>query len=364
MTQPWALLAGEFQRVIDTLPLAILLTDSERRIVAANPAALELFVYDLATLIGATIESLIPARYGQHHPEQYARYVHDPTTRTMGKGRDLWALKSTGEEIPVEVGLTALQCEPRIFLASIVDLTLRKEAETILRNRQALLESALEDARRLLGEQVASSTRLEERQKLGRELHDTLSQSLYSIGLGLRTAMTRADRGADAKEPLEYCLGLTESAMVEMRTLLFKLRPNSLEDVPLADVLRTHALAVGSRTPFQVVFEHSKAACEEPEFDQKYALYRIATEALHNCTKHALEASVVKVVLVSELEQVILSVQDDGPGFDLQRASSGHGMQTMKEWAESAHGSIEMFSGEKGTIVRAKVPRLAPTSSN
>lgn len=350
-------LAQDVERVVQALPVAIVMTDDERRIVLANKAALELFGYEKHSLLGKELEVLLPERFAAHHPKLYSEYLHKPATRAMGQGRDLAALKSSGQEFPVEVGLTVLDTKPRYYLASIVDITIRKEAEAMLKDRQSFLESMLDDTRKQLEEQVASSTRLEERQRLGRELHDTLSQNLYGIGLGLRTAMARTERGADPKEALKYCLGLTESALVEMRALLFKLRPKSLEDVPLADVLKSHAQAVATRTNFEISFEHKKLSSEELDYDRKYALYRIATEALHNCTKHALDATQVTIVLTSEPNQVTVSVEDDGPGLS-EELSSGHGLKTMRERAEAASGLFELGAGSRGGVrVVATIPR-------
>lgn len=356
MNLPWMFLAGDVERVVDALPVAIIMTDDERRIVASNQAALELFGYTKEELLGQKLEILLPERFATRHPHLYHQFLKDPSTRPMGHGRDLAGRKKDGQEFPVEVGLTVLNAHPPFYLASVVDLTFRKQVEGMLKDRQQYLEETLEDTRKLLEEQVASSTRLEERQRLGRELHDTLSQSLYGIGLGLRTAMARVDNGTDPTDALSYCLNLTESALVEMRALLFKLRPQSLEDVPLADVLQSHAQAVDARTTLKVSFVHNKAAEEELEFDRKYAIYRITTEAIHNCVKHAKDASEVLITLHSEPERVTVIVRDNGPGFS-DTAAGGHGLRTMRERAEAAQGTFEVATGPEGTTVTACVPR-------
>ena len=362
LNSPWVFLAGDVERIVEALPVAVVMADHERRILAANRAALALFGYGRDELIGKEIEILLPERVAARHPELYRNFTRDPSTRAMGTGRDLAARKKGGEEFPVEVGLTLLNTEPGFYLASIVDLTLRKRAEEMLRDRQSLLESSLQEVRQQLEEQVAASTRLEERQRLGRELHDTLSQNLYGIGLGLKTALAKLDKGGDPLDPLKYCLTLTDSALVEMRALLFKLRPASLEDVPLADVLASHAQAVGARTKFEVVFEHIKNWHEELDFDGKYALYRIATEALHNCTKHAQDATRVSITLSSQPDRVVLKVLDDGPGFSQEAVSCGHGMRTMRERAEAARGTLDVQTGPAGTEVVALLPRTRTAS--
>ncbi len=349
----------EVERVVETLPVAILMADDQRRILAANQAALKLFGYAKDELLGQTIELLLPERFAVRHPSLYENFVRNPSTRPMGQGRDLAARKSDGQEFPVEVGLTLLPTQPLFYLASIVDITVRKEAEAMLKNRQQDLEEALEATRQQLEEQVAASTRLEERQRLGRELHDTLSQSLYGIGLGLRTAMAKASMGEDNASALQYCLSLTESSLTEMRALLFKLRPKSLEDVPLAAVLENHAQAVGLRTDFEITFQHEQHSSEELDYDRKYALYKITTEALHNCIKHAEDATRVSILLQSEADQVTLVVRDNGPGFKPE-STSGHGLRVMQERAEAADGRWRIETGPEGTTIQATIRRGPP----
>jgi PAS domain S-box-containing protein len=344
--------------VLDSLPVALVTTNIDRRIVNANRSALNLFGYAWEELEGQEIEILIPSRFSGRHPEMYQSFVESPSTRPIGAGRDLAAVKKDGAEFPVEVGITILPTVPVTFLASVIDLTFRKRTELLLRERQELLETSLQEARRTLEEEVAEKTRLEERQRLGRELHDSLSQNLYGIGLGLRTSLAKLSKESDPTEALEYCLTLTEASLVEMRALLFRLRPKSLENVPLSDVLSSHAQAVSSRTKVPITFEQRGTPKAGLGFSIKYALYRIATEALHNSMKHA-RASQVRVVLTHDFHTVSVEVHDNGRGFQLDTVSAGHGMATMKERAASVGGTLRIESGESGTLVAAEVPWVA-----
>ena len=355
MKTPIMFSGKDVETVLDSLPISILTTDSSRKILAANTAALELFGFKREELIGQFVEVLLPSRFSDNHPKLYESFLRAPSTRAMGKARDLWAKKKCGEEFPVEVGLTVLTIEPTLILASVLDLTLRRQAEELLKERQALLESNLEEAKRVIEEQVSERTRLEERQRLGRELHDSLSQSLYGIGLGVRTALAKVSQQADPNEPLNYCLDLTESALVEMRALLFKLRPKTLENVPLSDVLKSHAQALAARTQIEVDFEHHQELTEELEFNRKYALYRVVTEALHNCTKHA-QASRIVITLRSSRREVSVSIEDDGCGFT-PGLRAGHGLSTMRERAENLGGNFLIESSPDGTLVSVKIPR-------
>lgn len=352
-----ALLSEGVKTLLDSLPLAVVAVDEERRIVAANQAALELFVYRLEDLVGRQVEILLPPRLAESHAQRFQEYAFRPATRAMGHGRDLTALRSDGTEIPVEIGLTVLGHAQRVYLASVVDLTMRKRVEQMLKDQESSLESSLEKVRLSLAEQIAERSRLEERHRFARELHDTLSQTLYTIGLGLRTALGKVDKGVEVKDTLTYCFGLTEAALAEMRALLFKMRPDALEEVSLAEVLRTHAASVGSRTPFGISFEYHAEISEELELQRKYALYRIGTEAMHNCVKHAVDATSVSVVLIAGERDVTLMVKDNGNGFAEKPRGEGCGLRTMRERAEAAQGRLAITTGPGGTTVRAVIPR-------
>jgi len=199
---------------------------------------------------------------------------------------------------------------------------------------------------------------LEERNRLARELHDSVSQALYGIALGARTARTQLDRDpAKAKEPIEYTLQLAEAGLAEMRALIFELRPESLKTDGLVAALTKQAAAVRARHHLDVQTEF----CEEMEhmpFEVKEALYRITQEALHNIVKHA-KATHVDVKLICEDSSVaLLEIHDNGVGFDSQGTFPGHlGLKSMRERAMRVGGgfSVKSEPGE-GTRIRARIP--------
>jgi signal transduction histidine kinase len=196
---------------------------------------------------------------------------------------------------------------------------------------------------------------LEERQRIARELHDSVSQALYGIGLGARTARALLDRDPDrAVEPVEYVLSLAEAGLAEMRALIFELRPDALAQEGLVSALDKRAAALHSRYGIEVETDLS----EEPQLplEVKETLYRVAQEALNNVIKHA-RAQRVAVQLVEE-EELVLLVEDDGIGFEPQTEYPGHiGLHTMQERMEEIGGtlSIESVPGH-GTRVRARAP--------
>jgi PAS domain S-box-containing protein len=213
---------------------------------------------------------------------------------------------------------------------------------------------AVENAK--LFSEARGKAALEERQKLARELHDSVSQALYGIALGVETARELLpDDPERAAEPLDYATTLAEAGMTEMRALIFELRPESLEREGLVAALEKQAAAVQARHGIRV-----EAAFDgEPEapLEVKEALYRVAQEALHNTVKHARAAN-VKVKLEESPEGFTLEVSDDGVGFDAQDDFPGHlGLKSMRERASRLNGTLEVVSGSgQGVHIIARIP--------
>src|SRR5256712_638046 len=178
---------------------------------------------------------------------------------------------------------------------------------------------AIENAR--LYEQAQELAALEERQRLARELHDSVSQALYGIALGAHTARTLLDRDPGlVAEPLEYVLSLAEAGLAEMRALIFELRPESLETEGLASALTKQGAALHARHDITVQTDLSAETALPLKVKQE--LYRIAQEALHNTVKHA-HASEVDLRLCQTSEPGILEGGDNGRGFDATASLPG-----------------------------------------
>lgn len=216
---------------------------------------------------------------------------------------------------------------------------------------------AIENAR--LYEQARYFAALEERQKLARELHDSVSQALYGIVLGARTARTLVERDpAKAIEPLDYILSLSEAGLAEMRALIFELRPESLQTEGLVAALGKLVNALGARHQLEVTLE----AEDEPDvsLEVKESLYRIAQEAMNNIAKHA-RAQHVNLQLKAESAELRLEISDDGAGFDTSQNFPGHlGLHTMRERAEKVGGT---FAIESAPNAGARIQVMIPTTA-
>jgi PAS domain S-box-containing protein len=213
---------------------------------------------------------------------------------------------------------------------------------------------ALENAR--LFAEARGKAALEERQRLARELHDSVSQALYGIALGARTARKLLHQNPQlVADPLDYVLSLADAGLAEMRALIFELRPESLETEGLVAALEKQAAALRARHEIEV----TTSLCDEPGAppEVKETVYRIAQEALHNTVKHA-RANSVGLELVCNEGSLSLEVSDDGVGFDSDGEFPGHlGLRSMRERAQRVGGTLTIeTSPGGGTRIRAQIP--------
>ncbi|HEX9609548.1 MAG TPA: GAF domain-containing protein [Candidatus Limnocylindria bacterium] len=211
----------------------------------------------------------------------------------------------------------------------------------------------LEGDLRLQAAELAAS---QERAHLARELHDSVTQALFSMGLTLRSLelLLETDAAAAAGKVAEL-RELQKDALAEMRTLIFELRPASLETDGLVRALRTHATAVQRRTGLALVVD-AEAIPRLPLATEE-ALYRIGQEAIHNIVKHA-NASRASVRVAQDGDLVRLTVTDDGAGFSPGDVPRGHlGLLGMRQRLDLTGGELRVESAPgRGTTIEASVP--------
>lgn len=203
--------------------------------------------------------------------------------------------------------------------------------------------------------QIAS----EERHRLSRELHDSLSQALYGIVLGATSARKRLDGDPQRLvEPLDYIVELAEGALRDMRSLVLELRPESLEKQGLIAALEEHSEGVAKRCGLEVI----RQLPLEPEvsLDIKLVAYRIVQEALNNVVKHA-HAKHAWIQLAADDGALVVCVKDDGTGFDVGASHAGHfGLDTIRERVSALGGEVRVQSlPGSGTTVLGRIPIVA-----
>ena len=219
--------------------------------------------------------------------------------------------------------------------------------------------------RRQAGELAAGR----ERANLARELHDSVTQALFSMGLTTRSLELLLARDPEAaRSKLAELRDLQRDALAEMRTLIFELRPSSLESDGLLQAVRTHAAAVQGRTGMSVEVAAEPDPLEESgqpraPIGVEEALYRIAQEALHNIVKHA-NARTATIRLARDAKAIRLTVTDDGIGFDPTRVPRGHlGLAGMRQRAEQLGGEFSVTSRRgKGSRIEVVISAAAMAS--
>jgi signal transduction histidine kinase len=219
------------------------------------------------------------------------------------------------------------------------------------------LQVEQENARQENEKRARELAALEERTRLARELHDSVSQALYGIGLGARTAHALLQRDPSRlKEPMDYILSLAEAGLTEMRALIFELRPESLEQEGLVTALLKQANSLQARHNIRV----QTVFCEEPplSLEVKESLYRIAREALHNTFKHA-HATEVHLSLTCAEEGYRLEIVDNGQGFQVREDYPGHlGLKSMRERTTALNASLSIESAPGQGVRIAVLIRL------
>mgnify|MGYP000244582708 CR=1 FL=1 len=214
---------------------------------------------------------------------------------------------------------------------------------------------AIQNAR--LYRQSQDLAALEERQRLARELHDSVSQTLFTCSAMSESALRRWDKQpTSAHELMKEVHRLTVTALSEMRILLLELRPESLTKVNLKQLFEQYLEPIQSRRGFKLMMDIADTAPLPP--DVQIAFYRITQETLNNIDKHA-KASIVRITVQPHSDRMELSIWDNGTGFDVKQvAPTSLGLEIMRERAEaigaSLHIESEIGQGTKMTLVWSK----------
>jgi NarL family two-component system sensor histidine kinase LiaS len=209
--------------------------------------------------------------------------------------------------------------------------------------------------RQQLAEQNA---RLEERSRISRELHDAISQDLFSLRMladGLQQATLSGTSSADLRPHISMLEQTTTSMTREMRALLLELRPTQLENLGLAGALRKLAHAYSTRLGIPVTIEVEPVALD---VKTEHALLRIAQEALANAARHS-GATLISISLASEENWVKLTITDNGVGFATNNGveGSGLGLHIMQERVEELRGTFDLRTAPgQGTSLSVSIP--------
>jgi signal transduction histidine kinase len=243
-----------------------------------------------------------------------------------------------------------------LFVAAYSLMTIRSEAS---RRRSEGLLAELQDAHRQLQAYAGQAEELavaRERNRLARELHDSVAQTLYGLTLQAEAASRKLAAGKleQVADDLHFFRTSTQQTLQETRLLIFELRPPILDELGLVAALRARLDAVEGRSGIACQVELAEIERLPPRVET--ALYRITQEALNNILKHA-GAARVTLDLRQQAGKIRLEIGDDGCGFDPQAAQQGYGLQGMQERAEQLGGSWKLSSAPgEGTRITVEVP--------
>jgi PAS domain S-box-containing protein len=332
--QPEQLDPSIVKEAIDVAPDGVVITDADGRIRFVNRSGQELFGYRADELVGQPIEILVPLESRAEHDRHRDRYLDSPVRRPMGLGVDLSARRRDGHEFPAEISLSPVSDGSGSYVVAVVrDVTERRRIRNALTAAQSKL--AISD----------------DRERIARNLHDTVIQRLFATGLALESSLGRAD----LEERAEQAISSIDAAIRELRTAIFSLR-RAPDAVGLADALRLSA-----EEARRIIEGHLRVdvATELDRIDRpdlREELLAVVREALSNLARHAHADEATLRVTLSDGD-VVVEVGDNGVGFDPADPRSGQGLSSLAARAANRGGSCRVVSAMgQGTRLEWRVP--------
>jgi two-component system sensor histidine kinase DevS len=289
-------------------------------------------------------------------------------TRQPAISRDLTSDARVLRDAVVKAGFRQMVCIPLLSgenLMGVMSVTTRSEEPIDERSVQLLAAVgtwgglAIENAQ--LHQNARRMAVLEERDRIGMDLHDGIIQSIYGVGLALESAYHLMDEDPkDAKDRVQRSIDDLNQAIRDIRAYILDLRPRQLGSDGLMNGLKRLVLEYRANTFSEISLISPDTDLKEMPHSHALALFHICQEALANTAKHA-KATSVQVSVWTTDDRVLMEIKDDGRGFDLEKMTStiGHGLANMQTRARSVGGEVDIASTiDEGTTILAWVPRI------
>ncbi|MGA9701667.1 PAS domain S-box protein, partial [Pseudomonas sp.] len=341
--------------LLESTPQSVIGVSADEKIVLVNGTTEKMFGYRPDELIGHPLQILIPENARERHSEYHRVYFANMQTRPMGTGLDLEGRRKDGTSFPVEIGLSVIATSGgKLGVAFVSDITQRKHMEQAARARaeevQALAASLL-------------TAQEEERRRVSRELHDQICQQLASVAMDMGGLVADFPPPAGAQTRVADLRARIIKVSEETRHIAYELHPSILDDLGVVASLQSLCKEFSERTKIPVEFT---AAAMPPRVSREAAscLYRVAQESLENIAKHS-GAKRVSVALTLRKAKVVLTVVDDGAGFDLDaiKGRGGLGFIGMEERARLINGKLSIAAKPgHGTRIALEVLLSSPPS--
>src|SRR5215212_4678141 len=298
-------------------------------------------------LIGELMNTEAPLRVPviQEHPRSSGFPAHHPEmTSFLG--------------VPIRAGKQQLG---QIYLTNKIDAPeFTADDEKIIQMLAGYAAAAIQNAR--LHENTHRLAVLEERERIGMDLHDGIIQSIYGVGLALESALhSFDDEPEDAKTRVRHSIDGLNQAIRDLRGYILDLRPRQMGNEGLMSGLKRLITEFRANTLANVQLTANENELKDLSQAYSMVLFHISQEALANIAKHA-KAKQVDISLWSSDERVLMEINDNGKGFEMEKmnASIGHGLANMQTRVRAVGGDVDISSVvDEGTTVLAWVPRHA-----
>ncbi|MFI5124209.1 MAG: PAS domain S-box protein, partial [Chitinophagales bacterium] len=300
-----------------------------------NTQTENMFGYSGHEIIGKPVGILLPDRYKK--PKGLNRFESREIMR-LGEAFELSGKKRNGEEFPVEMRLSPLKtAEGPLVTAAIRDISERRKAEKALKEmEQEILNQKIQEQKKITRAIIRAQEK--ERNRIGQELHDNVNQIL--VGTKLYLELARKD-DLKVKELIKYSISLIQRSINEIRMLSTK-NVTPLKDVNLKELLQMLVDGLNKSSGIKADFVY--AVTSQPlDDDLKLNIYRIIQEQINNIVKHS-NAKNAGIQVKPEGDHILISVTDDGKGFDVNKKRKGIGISNMINRVESFNGKVQMDS--------------------
>lgn len=324
--------------LFDAAPDAWIIADFDGVIVAANALAPKVFGHE--SLLGLQVEALIPQRIAERHQALRRNYVASPEPRAMASGLELHGQRADGSVFPVQVSLSPITLDGRTFVFAAI----RDDTEAFATRLD------LATAREL-------AVVAEDRDRLARDLHDTVIQELFAIGLGLQ-GIGAASESPQTQLRLQQAIDDLDRVIRDIRGVIFDLgvRPGSRPDIvtELGQVLASERAALHF-TPELVV--HGDVSSVPADIAGH--LRHVVREGLSNVARHA-RATACDVVLTVDGDHITVEIRDNGHGPSSMGSTprGGRGLGNLGARARLLGGECEFGAApDGGSRLRWTVPK-------
>ena len=319
-------------------PDGIVVVDQDGAIVAANGRIAEILGHSTAALKGQSVEVLVATPLRENHRSHIGSYSSGPHIRSMGTGPRLTALHKNGEQIPVDISLSPFEAGGATYtIAALRDARLRLQAE------EAIFQA--EEWKAII----------DDRQRIARDLHDTIIQDIFAAGMGLQALQRSTPPDDQLKRQIGDSVDHLDSVITRLRKVIFNLTHGD-DPEPIDAAARRVVAESLNGSGVKPTITVSPANWPLPARPQEHVLATLQ-EALSNVVHHA-QATTVEVAIEAADDICRLCVCDNGIGMpDAAATRPGFGLTNMMNRAQVLGGSCDITPRDGGgTVVEWKVP--------